>query len=178
MPNNGSEAPSEHLTAIPDDLLEVADEDPWLEELKTCVHAMREWEPQSQDIICSPIGTALPQLAHHESFYQRLFAPAFQLGFKLVDEYNNTFATARHFTHGDLIAHNILINEDGHLAGFLDWESGGWYPESWEYKTAMRFGRDSWWYQVTMWMGGDEYREEQESDRALNCLTGDSCIAF
>lgn len=35
------------------------DEGPWLEELKTCVHAMGEWEPPSQETICSPIGTAL-----------------------------------------------------------------------------------------------------------------------
>lgn len=41
------------------DPFEGADEGPWLKELKTCVHAMREWEPPSQEMICSPIGTAL-----------------------------------------------------------------------------------------------------------------------
>ena len=45
-------------------------------------------------------------------------------------------------------------------ADFLDWE----------YKIAMRIGRDSWWYQVAMWMGGDVHREELNSDRAPNIL--------
>jgi len=123
----------------------------------------------------------------HRSFYQHLFAPASQHGFRSINEYNEALATARQlqqrpykvkFTHGDFKAHNILINNDGHLSGFLDWESGGWYPEYWEFTTAMRFGRDSWWYQVAMWMGGHEYKEELESDRALNLLTVDSYIAF
>ncbi|GAQ44565.1 hypothetical protein AtubIFM56815_004768 [Aspergillus tubingensis] len=41
-----------------DELLEVAGEGPWLEEMKTCAHTMREWEPPSQDIIYPPAGTA------------------------------------------------------------------------------------------------------------------------
>lgn len=57
------------------------------------------------------------------------------------------------FTHGDLKAYNILVGDDGHLSGFLDWESAGWYPEYWDFTTAMRFGRDSWWYQVASWLG-------------------------
>ncbi|GKZ35830.1 hypothetical protein AbraIFM66950_006628 [Aspergillus brasiliensis] len=164
-----------------DEPLEVDEEGPWLEELKTCVDAMREWEPPSQETICSPIGTAL------RSSHIRYHIMASQHGFNSVDEYNETLATAKRlrqrsykvkFTHGDFKAHNILINDEGQLAGFLDWESGGWYPEYWEFTTAMRFGRDSWWYQVAKWMGGAEYQEELESDRALNLLTVDSYIAF
>ena len=172
-------------------------EGPWIEELKTCLHAMREWEPPSQEAICSAIGTALRSsrvpghimgpFQDHHSFYQHLFAPSSQHGFKTIDEYNETLAHAKQlerrpykikFTQGDFKAHNILIDKDANLSGFLDWESAGWYPEYWEYTTAMRFGRDSWWYQVAMWMGGHEYREELEMDRALNNLTADSYIAF
>ncbi|KMU85035.1 hypothetical protein CIHG_02818 [Coccidioides immitis H538.4] len=82
------------------------------------------------------------------------------------------------FTHGDFKAHNILVDDDGHLSGFLDWESAGWYPEYWEFTTAMRFGKDSWWFQVASWMGGAQYLDELESDVALNLLTVDSYIAL
>ncbi|KAG5291562.1 phosphotransferase family protein [Histoplasma ohiense] len=88
------------------------------------------------------------------------------------------------FTHGDFKAHNILVNDDGRLSGFLDWESGGWCPEYWEFTTAMRFGRKSWWYQVAMWMGGDQYMKELEleleldADIAVNLLTVDSYIGM
>jgi aminoglycoside phosphotransferase (APT) family kinase protein len=82
------------------------------------------------------------------------------------------------FTHGDFKAHNILVDEEGHLSGFLDWESAGWYPEYWEFTTAMRFGKDSWWFQAASWMGGDQYLEELGSDVALNLLTVDSYIGF
>ncbi|GLA50039.1 hypothetical protein AnigIFM63604_006055 [Aspergillus niger] len=88
-----------------DDPFEVDVEGPWLDELKTCVHAMREWEPPSQETICSPIGTALRSsrvpdhimgpFIDHKSFYQHLFAPASQHGFKSINEYNETLATAR-----------------------------------------------------------------------------------
>lgn len=82
------------------------------------------------------------------------------------------------FTHGDFKAHNILIGDDGHLSGFLDWESAGWLPEYWEYTTAMRFGVKSWWYQMASWIGGNQYSRELACDVALNSLAVDSYIAF
>lgn len=36
------------------------------------------------------------------------------------------------FAHGDLSQHNILI-KDMKIAGLIDWEFAGWYPEYWEY---------------------------------------------
>lgn len=42
----------------------------------------------------------------------------------------------------------------------------------------MRFGTGSGWYQVVSWMGGDQYLEELEADRALNELTVESYVAF
>ncbi|KAL2864528.1 aminoglycoside phosphotransferase family protein [Aspergillus lucknowensis] len=180
-----------------DDPLEIEDEEPWVFELRDCVTSMRQWEPPSENVICSPIGTALRStrvpdhimgpFQDHESFYRHLFAPASSHGFQSAEEYEKTLSIAKRlqdrpyrvkFTHGDFKAHNILVDHDGHLAGFLDWESGGWYPEYWEFTTAMRFGMDSWWYQLADWMGGHEYREELASDKALNNLTVDSYIAF
>lgn len=46
-------------------------------------------------------------------------------------------------THADFKGHNILISDDGHLSGFLDWE----------FTTAMRFGRDS-LVPAASWIGG------------------------
>ncbi|KAL1860996.1 hypothetical protein Plec18170_001511 [Paecilomyces lecythidis] len=172
-------------------------EEPWLEELKICVESIRLWHPPGQDIVCSPLGTKLRSsrvpghvmgpFASQKDFHKYLLSPASMHGFKSTAEYEKTLLCAEKlqqrqyqimFTHGDLKAHNILVGDDGHLSGFLDWESAGWYPEYWEFTTAMRFGRASWWFQVASWIGGDRYLDELESDIALNQLTVDSYIAF
>ncbi|KAL4786500.1 hypothetical protein BJX76DRAFT_321049 [Aspergillus varians] len=100
----------------------------------------------------------------HKGFYGHLFYPVSGHTFKSAEQFAETVAVANRlrygrqhrikFTHGDFKAHNILVGDDGHLTGFIDWESGGWYPEYWEFTTAMRFGCDSWWYQVASWIGG------------------------
>lgn len=160
------------------DFLQVDEEEPWLEELKMCVCSMRSWYPPGRENIGSPIGTSLrssrvpghvmgPFMDQRE-FYEHLISPAYVHGFESIVEYKKTRALAdrlqqRHyqitFTHGDFKAHNILVRDDGHLSGFLDWESAGWYPEYWEFTTAMRFGKESWWFQVTSWICGDQYHE-------------------
>ena len=43
------------------------------------------------------------------------------------------------FTHQDIQHHNILMEEAGQITGLLDWKPAGWYPEFWEYTTALRF---------------------------------------
>lgn len=40
------------------------------------------------------------------------------------------------FTHGDLNMRNILVDENGVLAGIVDWENAGWFPEYWDYTKA------------------------------------------
>lgn len=179
------------------DLLQIDDEEPWLEELKMCVCAMRLWRSPGQEIIGSPIGTSLRSsrvpghvmgpFMDQEDLYEHLISPASAHAFKSTAEYESTLARAdqlrqRHyrimFTHGDFKAHNVLVGDDGHLSGFLDWESAGWYPEYWEFMTAMRFGKESWWFQVASWIGGDQYYDELNSDMALNLLTVDSYIAI
>ena len=38
------------------------------------------------------------------------------------------------FTHGDIALHNIIVDDHGqNIAGLIDWEYAGWYPEYWEY---------------------------------------------
>ena len=179
------------------DPLQVETEEPWLYELRTCLHAMRRWCPPNPTSICSPIGTCLRSsrvpshimgpFANTDDFYEFLLSPASSQGFESIVEYNQALSCAKSiqdrphrilFTHGDFKAHDILVDGDGHLSGLIDWESAGWYPEYWEFTTAMRFGKDSWWFQVAFWMGGDQYPDELASDIALNALTVDSYIAM
>lgn len=177
-----------------DDELDVDAEGPWIHELKTCIQSMRLWtSPFSDGQICSVNGTSIrsSRVPHHvmgpfkneTEFHQFLFAPASMHGFESREDYDNALSRARKlqekshrlvFTHGDLKSHNILIDDDGHLSGLLDWESGGWCPDYWDFTTAMRFGRSTWWFQVCSWMGGDQYLEELDADIALNLLTVDS----
>jgi hypothetical protein len=179
------------------DTLKVDDEQPWLHELKACIESMRLWRSPYHDSICSPLGTCIRSsrvpdhsmgpFADTRDFYAFLFSPASSHGFGSTAEYEEALLCAKKiqqrshritFTHGDFKAHNILVDEEGHLSGFLDWECAGWHPEYWEFTTAMRFGKDSWWFQAASWMGGDQYLEELASDVALNLLTVDSYIAF
>lgn len=179
------------------DVLQVNAEEPWLEELKSCITSMRAWDSPGSETICSPIGTRLRSsrvpghtmgpFSNLEAFYKHLFAPASAHTFESDTQYHRTLSRAKKlqshqrrivFTHGDFKAHNILVDDEGHLSGFLDWESAGWYPEYWEFTTAMRFGRDSWWFQVASFMGGAQYWDELDSDVALNLLTVDSYIAL
>jgi Phosphotransferase enzyme family len=180
-----------------DDPLRIDDDGPWLKELKTCVQSMRLWYSPDQKSISSPIRTCIRSLrvpdhimgpfSNDKEFYERLFGPVSSHGFESAAKLQETLACANKlnlrshrimFTHGDFKAHNILVDDYGHLSGFLDWECAGWYAEYWEFTTAMRFGRDSWWFQVASWIGGDQYSEELASDVALNLLTVDSYIAF
>jgi thiamine kinase-like enzyme len=44
----------------------------------------------------------------------------------------NACSKNTHFSHGDLSAHNILVEED-EITGIIDWDTSGWYPDYWEY---------------------------------------------
>ncbi len=43
---------------------------------------------------------------------------------------------AAKFTHSDLVTKNIMVDDDAHVVGIVDWEFSGWYPEYWEYTKA------------------------------------------
>lgn len=179
------------------DSLLVESEDPWLFELKECVTSMRTWLTPYSDSVCSAMGTSLRSsrvpnhimgpFTNENEFHHFLLSPASGHGFSTTTEYVKALAQANEirkyphritFTHGDLKAHNILVGDDGHLSGFLDWESAGWYPEYWDFITAMRYGTNSWWSKVASWIGGDQYVRQLACDIALNSLTVDSYVAF
>lgn len=43
------------------------------------------------------------------------------------------------FTHGDLCPRNIIVNDDCHIVGLLDWESSGGFPDYWDLAQMMKF---------------------------------------
>lgn len=169
-------------------------EGPWIHDLRVCVQAMRLWEsPFGRDQMCSANGASIrsPRVPCHvmgpfkneTDPNQYLFAPASKHGFQSGEHYENALSRANRlqekvhriaFTHGDLKTHNALVDEDVNPTGLLDWESAGSCPDYWDFTTAMRFGRDTWWFQVCSWMGGDQYLAELDADIALNLLTVDS----
>jgi aminoglycoside phosphotransferase len=57
------------------------------------------------------------------------------------------------FTHGDIAPRNIMVSDEGHITGIIDWEYAGWYPEYWEYAKA-HFGGD-WRTNWILWV--DKY---------------------
>lgn len=180
-----------------DETLDVENEEPWLFELKACIDAMRQWKSPYLQRVCSALGTsirstrvpghAMGPFRTEEEMHDFLISAESAYGFRSTNEYEEAKAKANEirqiahritFTHGDLKAHNILIDKDGHLSGFLDWESAGWLPEYWDFTTAMRFGKNAWWYQVAEWMGGRQYAKELDCDLALHALTVDSYVCF
>jgi aminoglycoside phosphotransferase (APT) family kinase protein len=45
------------------------------------------------------------------------------------------------FTHSDIVARNILVNNYSNIVAILDWEMAGWMPEQWEYLKTMWMGQ-------------------------------------
>lgn len=173
-----------------------------LEDMKLYLAAIRQWQsPWGPERICSITGSAIRSIrvpTHKLGPYE---TPA-ELHEHLLEPASNTFATtaifddhvarARElqllqlqrpgggvkFTHGDLKHHNILVDEhSGHVTGVLDWEAAGWYPEFWEYTTALRYLPDDfWWYHFLLRLGADKYLEEADCERSLAALAVDSWV--
>ncbi|KGO66230.1 Nucleoside phosphorylase [Penicillium italicum] len=170
------------------------DKDSILKELKGYLKIIRGWSsPWGGQRICSLQGTSISsvRLPGHSAgpfeseveFNEFLIQPAWSGGFSSDTEYKDALDRAKRmgslphrvvFTHGDLKHHNILV-QGGKITGFLDWESAGWYPEYWDFTTALRFTReDFWWYSFVIKLGGDSYLAEMDCEKALTSLTGAS----
>ena len=78
------------------------------------------------------------------------------------------------FTHGDLLLHNIIV-EDGHISGIIDWECAGWMPEYWEFGVILRcLSPSTEWYQNITSLSTFKYKTEMAADHVLACTTDQS----
>lgn len=74
----------------------------------------------------------------------------------------------------DFKAHNILVSDDNHLSGFIDWESAGCCPEYWEFYRGHAIWEEELVVSCCSVDGVGQYLKELECDIALNLLTIDS----
>lgn len=73
------------------------------------------------------------------------------------------------FTHGDLTNVNIMVNDDGNLAGIIDWEWSGFFPVWWEFAvSSMAHSQsDAEWKALLRGRMGNQYSEGREFWRSL-----------
>lgn len=168
-----------------------------VEELVLMLDCMRRWKSPWGRRICSISGGSIRSIRvpdHRidpcETEYElldHLLAPASKHSYNSVEDYHQALETAKAlydmehgivFTHGDLALHNVLVH-DGHISGFIDWESAGWYPEYWEFTTPLRWpARDRENGAMFRRLGGERYEKELKAELALSSLTVDSWISM
>ncbi|KAJ0425351.1 phosphotransferase family protein [Aspergillus carlsbadensis] len=169
------------------------DRDSISQQLAGYLGGLRAWKnPWGLNRICSLVGTPLRsvRVPNHiagpfeseQELNKYLIAPASAGSFPSKEAYSAALIRAKKitamshlivFTHGDLKHHNLMV-QGGRITGFLDWESAGWYPDYWDFTTALRFTpKDYWWYGFVLRFGGERYLVELDCDRALNSLTVD-----
>ncbi|KAI9163916.1 hypothetical protein HJFPF1_05548 [Paramyrothecium foliicola] len=166
-----------------------------VDEISRMVEIMRAWKSPWGLRICRISGGSIRSIRvpNHQvgpcesekDFNDYLLAAASPHSFKSREDFQSSLQVARRlnevrhrivFTHGDFFLHNILV-DNGHVTGFIDWESAGWYPEYWEFTTPLRWpARDPEGGSLFMRLGGEHYPEELESEKALMALTVDSWI--
>lgn len=167
-----------------------------VEELKAMLNSMRQWKSPRGRRSCSISGGPIRSIrvSGHRigpcetevELLDFLLAPVSKSSFDSAENYHQAVQTAKTlggiehkivFTHGDLALHNVLVH-DGHVSGFIDWESAGWYPEYWEFTTPSRWpGRDLEDGAMFRRLGGERYEMELKAELALRDLTVDSWIS-
>lgn len=186
--------PGEQLDEVYDEL-QPAERNVILDEISTMLRIMRSWKSPWGQRICSISGGPIRSIRvpnhrigpfeSEKELNDYLLAVASSHSFKSPKEFQSAIEVARKmydlphqvvFTHGDFFLHNILVH-DGHVSGFIDWESAGWYPEYWEFTTPLRWpSRDPEGGALFMRLGGERYTKELEAEKALITLTVDSWI--
>lgn len=163
-------------------------------EMNTILDTMRGWcKPHGRFRVCSVMDTSIRSLRipdhlvlpcdTESEFNEHLLRPAFTSYLQSEDKdlFDQKLSTidrlhsVRHpivFTHGDLKHHNIMVH-NGHVSGFIDWECAGWYPDYWEFTTALRrTSKDFWWYDFVTCLAGGGMEHAMKSEMALQAVTG------
>lgn len=77
---------------------------------------------------------------------------------RLGDEFDTIFI------HADLWRENILVDPStGAVTGIIDWEMAGFWPEWWEFRTAMQSANERWWAELVYQVMA-QYESETEAD--------------
>ncbi|KAI1383784.1 kinase-like domain-containing protein [Hypoxylon trugodes] len=159
--------------------------------LKTIRSWPNPWEKRIYSLSGGPIRSirvpnhSLGPFESESELNDYLISTASLHGFKSTEDFENALAVAKKmqalshpivFTHGDFALHNILVY-DGHVSGFIDWETAGWYPDYWEFTTPLRWtATNHEWGSLLLELGGSRYKAELECELAIRALTVDSWI--
>ncbi|KAL5336018.1 hypothetical protein BJX70DRAFT_373895 [Aspergillus crustosus] len=129
-------------------LMSYAERNQFSDDLRNCVDQLRKLENTTPYLICDslggpivdhriPSGTGGPWKTeadfneHLTSHVTASFSKVVELKDLPVREHKNFY-----FSHSDFHPSNLLVHR-GRLSGIVDWESGGFRPEYWEFTKAI-----------------------------------------
>lgn len=191
--------PGIELAEVFDDDLPDIERESIEDELRWMLDIMRAWPaPRKPEMPISSItggSVRSIRVVNHrfgpfeseEEFTNHLQEPASSHSYESEDAFEDDLLSARKlyqlipkhrivFTHGDFALHNILVH-DGHVSGWIDWESAGWYPDYWEFTTPLRWASSyPEWRDLLLRLGGAQYEAELECELAIRRLTVDAWI--
>ena len=194
---NALEAAMEVLRALPPPRLDMSEATELVDDLRNAFRELRSLSPRSSHAISGlhgrPLTTArcggpytLGPFRSQDDFKDTVFSLAGGAVAYRLPELRRLAEPVRArghrvcFTHGDIHDGNIIV-KNGRLAGIIDWEHAGWYPEYWE-ATMMEYhmtGRplnQQFWDSVQPF-GPQCYHTELALEYALWRCTGTTTIA-
>ncbi|TFK86657.1 hypothetical protein K466DRAFT_587035 [Polyporus arcularius HHB13444] len=192
--HSDSPMPSLLMTGIPGTMLSEVDDDKVdfevvHDDLLNILASMRRFASPWGDAVCGVDGgsvyghfipaSPLSACADEAAFYKaiRAYGNAFDATQDHVDTAERLFTLPRHaivFTHGDLLRHNIMIGDDGHVSGIIDWEAAAWLPEYWEISVTTLFKGYPWGQFMDKKLASGMYAEEIAGHRAVLALVCDA----